>query len=100
MYNHVPNVNKANTILAVRIMIDQILSSQLSKHLIQDLDCSIAVNKGFVLALNYEIRLLKLNDLKHIKVHYFQFKSNDLLHQFTSMEFNELTMAIHRLVKQ
>ena len=77
-------------------MIDQILSGQLGKHLIQDLDCSIALHKGFVLALNYEIRLLKLNNLKHIKV----LKINDLLHQFTSMEFTDLTMAIHRLVKQ
>ena len=42
-------------------MMDQILSGQLSKHPIQDLNCSIALNKGFVLALNYEIRLLKLN---------------------------------------
>ena len=48
-------------------MIDQILSGQLSKHLIRDLDCSIALNKRFVLALNYEILLLKLNNLKHIK---------------------------------
>ena len=30
-------------------MFDQILSGKLSKHLIQDMDCSIALNKGFVL---------------------------------------------------
>ena len=44
--HHVPNVNKANKILPVEIMIAQILSSQLTKELIQDLDCSIALNKG------------------------------------------------------
>ena len=54
-------------------MIHQVLSGQLTKQLIQDLDCSIALNKGFVLALNYEIRLLKLNSSEHIKVfHYSQ----------------------------
>ena len=54
-YHHVPNVNKANTILAVRIMIDQVLSGQLIKQLILDMDSSIALKKGFVLALSYEI---------------------------------------------
>ena len=49
-------------------MIDQIIAGQLSKQLIQDLDCSIALNKGLVLAQNYEIPLLKLNSSKHIKV--------------------------------
>ena len=34
----------------------QVLTGQLTKQLIQDLDCSIALNKSFVLALNYEIR--------------------------------------------
>ena len=53
------------------------------------------MNKAFVLALNYEIRLLELNSSKHIKVHCFLFKINDLLHQFTLMEFIEVTMAIH-----
>ena len=52
------NVKKANTILAVWIMIDQILSGQLSKQLIQN---SIAINKGFVFDLDYKIQLLKLN---------------------------------------
>ena len=51
--------------------------------------------KGFVLALNSEIRLLELNSSTHIKVYCFLFKINDLLHQFTSMEFTEVTMAIH-----
>ena len=37
-------------------MIDQVLSDQLTKQLIQDMNCSIALNKGFVSALNYEIR--------------------------------------------
>ena len=39
-------------------MIDPLLSGQLTKQLIQDLDCSITLDKGFVLALNYiyEIR--------------------------------------------
>ena len=46
-------------------MIDQILSGQLSKQLIQD---SIAINKGFVFALDYKIQLLKLNSSQHIKV--------------------------------
>ena len=50
-------------------MIDQILSGLLSKQLIHDLDCSIALNKGFVLALNYKIWLLKLNSSKHIKTY-------------------------------
>ena len=57
--------------------------------------CESGINKGFVLALNSEMRLLKLNSSKHIKVYCFLFKSNDLLHQFTSMEFTEVTMAIH-----
>ena len=53
-------------------MIDQVLSGQLSKQLIiQDLDYRIALNKGLVLALNYEIPLLKLNSSKHIKVYIF-----------------------------
>ena len=47
-------------------MISQLLSGQLINQLIQDLDYSIALNKGFVLALNYEIWLLKLNGLEHI----------------------------------
>ena len=46
-------------------MIDRVLSGQLTKQLIQDLDCSIAPNKGFFLALNNEIRLLKLNSSEH-----------------------------------
>ena len=54
-----------------------------------------ALTKGFVLALNSEIRLLKLNSSKDIEVHCFLFKINDLLHQFTSMEFTEVTVAIH-----
>ena len=37
-------------------MIDQVLSGQFTEQLIQDLDCSIALDKGFILALNYEIR--------------------------------------------
>ena len=48
-----------------------------------------------LLALNYEIRLFKLNSLKHIKVFCFLFKIKDFLHQFTSMAFIELIMAIH-----
>ena len=44
-------------------MISQILSGQLSKQLIQDLDYSIPPNKGFVLALNSEIRLSKSNSV-------------------------------------
>ena len=48
-----------------------------------------------VLALNYEIQLLKLNSSKRIKVYCFLFKSNDLLHRFSSVEFTEVTMAIH-----
>ena len=47
--NHVPNVNKANKILPVRIMIGQVLSGQLTKQLIQDLHCSVALNKGVCL---------------------------------------------------
>ena len=62
-YHRVPNVNKANTLLAVGIMIDQVLSGQLTKQLIQDLDGCIALNK----ALNYDIMLLKLNSSEHIK---------------------------------
>ena len=49
-------------------MIDKILSGQLSEQLIQDLDGSIALDKGFVSDLNYEIWLLKFNSSKHIKV--------------------------------
>ena len=48
-WHHVPNVNKANKILSVGIMIGQVLSGQLTKQLIQDLDCSIALNKGVCL---------------------------------------------------
>ena len=69
--------------------------SQFSKHLIQDLDRSIALNKCFVLAQNYEKRLLKLNSLKRIKVYCLPFKINYLLYYFTSVEFTELTVAIH-----
>ena len=45
----VANVNKANKILLVGIMIGQVLSGQLTKQLIEDLDCSIALNKGVCL---------------------------------------------------
>ena len=48
-WHHVPNVNKANKILPVGIMIGQVLSGQLTKQLIQDVDCSIALNKGVCL---------------------------------------------------
>ena len=48
-----------------------ILSGQLTKPLIQDMDYSIALNRGFVLDLNYEIRLLKLHTSGHIKVYSF-----------------------------
>ena len=50
-------------------MINQILSGQLSKQLIQDLDkhCSIALNKRFVSVLNYEVRVLNLNSSKQNK---------------------------------
>ena len=37
-------------------MIDQVLSGQLTKQLIQDLDSSIALNKVFVLALKEELQ--------------------------------------------
>ena len=70
-------------------MIDQTPSGQLSKQLIQDLDGSITLNKGIVLALR-EIWLLKLNSSKHIKVYTFLFKIDCLLHQFTSIEFTEV----------
>ena len=73
----------------MEIIIDQIPSGQRSKQLIQDLDGSIALYKGFVLALR-EIWLLKLNSSKHIKVYTFLFKINYLLHQFTSMKFTEV----------
>ena len=66
-WHHVPKVNKANKILPVEIMIGQVLSGQLTKQLIQDLECSIALNKRFVLTLNYEISILKLNSSEHIK---------------------------------
>ena len=56
---------------------------------------SSGFNKGFVLALNYEITQKKLNSSKNIKVHCFLFKINDFLHQFTSMELTEVRMAIH-----
>ena len=49
-WHHVPNVNKANKILPVGIMIGQVLSDQLSKkQLIQDLHCNIALNKAVCL---------------------------------------------------
>ena len=51
------------------------------------------------MALNSETRLLKLNSSKHITVYCFLFKSIDLLHQFISMEFTEVIMAIHWLIK-
>ena len=43
------NVNKANEIFPVGIMIGQLLPGQVTKQLIQDLDCSIALNKGVCL---------------------------------------------------
>ena len=52
-------------------MIDQVLSGQPTQQLIQDLERSIALSKAFVLALNFEIRLLKLNSSEHIKVYRF-----------------------------
>ena len=69
--NTINNVNKANKILSVGIMIGQALSGQVTKQLIQDLDCSISLNKRSVLALNYEIWLLKLNSSEQIKVYSF-----------------------------
>ena len=50
------------------------------------------LNKGFVLALR-EMWLLKLNSSKHSRVCIFLFTitCNYLLHQFTSMEFTEVT---------
>ena len=41
--------------------------------------CECGIDKGFVLALNSEIRLLELNSSKHIKVYCFLFEINDLL---------------------
>ena len=69
-------------------MIDQVHSGQLTKQLIQDLDCSIALNKGFVLALNYEIRLLKLNGSEHIKV--YSFCSELTIYHISSIQQNLL----------
>ena len=57
--------------LRCEIMIDQVISGQLTKQLIQDLDCSIAPKKGFVSALNYEIRPVELNGSEHTKVYSF-----------------------------
>ena len=71
------------------MIIDQIPSGLLSKQLIQDLNDSIALNKGSVLALR-KIWLLKLNSSKHIKVYTFLFKINYLLHQLTSMELSSI----------
>ena len=82
-YHHLSNVNKTNTALAVGIMIDQVLSGQLTKQLIQDLDCSISLNKGFALALNYEIRLLKLKSSEHTKV--YNFCSELTIHYINSL---------------
>ena len=48
-WHHVPNVNKANKILPVGIMICQALSGQLTEQRIQDLDYSIALNRGVCL---------------------------------------------------
>ena len=76
-------------------MIDQIISGQLSRQLIQDQDWSIALDKGFILALNYEPPLLKLNSSEQIKLCCFQVKINDLLWEFTSLEFTEAIMAIY-----
>ena len=70
-------------------IINQIPSSQITKQLIQDLDGSIALHKGFVFTLR-ETWLLKLNSSKHTEVHTFLFKINYLLHQFTSVEFTEV----------
>ena len=69
-------------------MMHQVISGQLTKQLIQDLNCRIALNRGFVLALNYEILLMKFNGSEHIKVYSFSSK----LHQFNSMEFTKVTV--------
>ena len=69
-------------------MIDQILSDQVSKQLIHGLDCSIGLNIDFVLAMTYEIRLLKLNCSKLITVYCFLFKINNLLHQLASVKYS------------
>ena len=58
---HIVNHDRSSTFRA----------TSFTKQLIQKLDCSIAVNKGFVLALNYEIRLLELNSSEHSKVYSF-----------------------------
>ena len=100
-YHHILNVfNKADTVLAVRIIIDQIPFGQLSKQLIQDLDGSIALNKGFVLALR-EIWLFKLSSSEHIKVYTFLFKINYLLHHLLQWSLQkQLTVSMHWLMKQ
>ena len=67
--------------------------SRLRRHL--KFWCECGIHKCFVLALNSEIRLLELNSSKHIKVYCFLFKINNLLHQFTLMEFTKVTMATH-----
>ena len=47
-------------------MIDQVPLGQLTTH--SSLDCNIASIKSFVLALNYEMQLLRLNSSVHIEV--------------------------------
>ena len=57
-WHHVPNGNKANKILSVGIMIGQVLSGQFTKQLIQDLDCSIALNKVIIGIAAIEVQCL------------------------------------------
>ena len=58
---------------AVGIMVGQVLSSQLTKQLIQDLDCNIALNKGVCLGLRSlcietRARMKLLPNLKNLAI--------------------------------
>ena len=70
-WHHVPNVNNANKILPVGIMIGQVLSGQLTKQFIQDLHCSIALNKE--VCFNFELldMAIEIESSEHIKVYSF-----------------------------
>ena len=76
-------------------MIGQVLSGQLIKQLIQDLDCSISLNKGICLGSELSDMAIELEWFRTHQSVQFLLKINNLLRQCTSIEFTEVIMEIH-----
>ena len=71
-------------------MIDEVRLSRFTKQLIQYLDYNTALKEAFVLTLNYQIWLLKLNGSDSLK---YRICLNQQL--VTSMEFTEVAMRMY-----